>query len=127
MEQRVIVEWTETAKRQLSRLPPKVRKGLLRKAEDLRTTDPRLAHKPLVGPLKEYYRITYSRYRAVYSVRDDKLADGNVLITIHVRFVAAGIRKERSKEDVYRIAQKAVELGIIDISVAKPDSEADED
>jgi mRNA-degrading endonuclease RelE of RelBE toxin-antitoxin system len=123
MDQRVIVRWTETAKSQLADLPPKVRRGLLAKAKELTTcADPRSAHKPLVGPLEGFFRIVYSRYRAVYTVRDDQLANGDTLATVEVLFVAAGQRKVHDKKDVYRIAQKLVELGII-----QPDKEDDDE
>jgi mRNA interferase RelE/StbE len=116
MVKRAVIQWTETAKTQLAALPPKVRKGLLDKADCLQTCeDPRQAHKPLVGPLEGYYRLTYSRYRAVYSVEDEELASGDVLVHIRVRFVAVGKRKEHDKNDIYRIAEKIVKLGLIDL------------
>ncbi len=114
MARQVIVQWTETAKNQLAKLPPKVRRGLLNKASELRgCTDPRRAHKPLTGPLEGYFRITHGRYRAIYTVVDEKLASGAVVSCIRVLFVAAGQRKERDRKDIYRIAQRLVELGII--------------
>ena len=115
-QRRVRIQWTETAKNCLKRLPKKVRAGLLDKADELYTcSDPRQAHKPLVGPLAGYYRITYSRYRAIYSVETDEIANGDSLVTVTILFVAAGIRKEHSREDVYKVAQKIVEMGLIDL------------
>ena len=113
-QRRIQIKWTTTAKECLKKLPPKVRKGLFNKADLLaECTDPRDAHKPLTGPLAEYYRIVYSRYRAVFRVDEDKLANGGVLVTITVTFVAAGKRSEHSKDDVYKVAQKLVSLGLI--------------
>ncbi|MCC5787356.1 MAG: type II toxin-antitoxin system RelE/ParE family toxin [Phycisphaerales bacterium] len=107
---RIKIYWTETAKQSLKRLPAKVRRGLLEKADGLLTsTDPRSAHKPLTGPLSGCYRITYGRYRAIYTVRDD--GEG-VSLTFVVIFVAAGIRRERSKDDIYRLAEKLIDLGL---------------
>ena len=125
MERRVVIQWTNTAKTQLAGLPKKVRQGLLAKAENLRKCkDPRVAHKPLLGPLEGYYRITYARYRAVYSVEEDELASGEVLVYIRVRFVAVGIRKERDRRDIYQIAEKMVGLGLIDLPDHEDDAEA---
>jgi mRNA interferase RelE/StbE len=122
MERRVIVQWTTTAKDQLAELPRKVRRGLLDKANIVRDSDdPRKLGKVLVGPLQGYYRITYARYRAIYSVEEETLASGDALVKIYIRFVAVGQRKERDKKDVYAIAQKLVELGLIDIDVPNPD------
>ncbi len=112
----VTIQWTTTAKEALRGLPKKVAKGLLDKAEELyKCEDPKTAHKPLTGPLKGNYRITYARYRAVYSVEEEDIANGDVFVHIRVLFVAAGIRKERSKKDVYAVAQKIVELGVVNI------------
>jgi len=114
-KRRVRIQWTDTAKDCLKKLPPKVQRGLIEKADELYgCADPKRAHKPLTGPLGGFYRITYSRFRAVYKVENDELANGDVLITVTITFVAAGKRSEHSKDDVYRVAQKLVELGLID-------------
>lgn len=114
---RVVIQWTSCAKRCLAQLPHKVRKGLLEKADRLAECgDPRKVFKALQGPLKGYYRLTYSRYRAVYSVDEEELADGTVLICFRVRFVVAGIRKEGDKNDVYNFALRMLNLGVIDDS-----------
>jgi len=108
---RATIQWTETAKRCLERLPLKVRKGLLEKADRLlECDDPREASKALVGPLSGYYRIVYSRYRAIYSVDEDRLPDGDVLVHIKIRFVAAGIRKEGDKKDIYKFAMRLIKM-----------------
>ena len=95
-----------------------MRRGLLDKAEGLRNcSDPRSAYKPLVGPLAGYYRLIYSRYRAVYSIKEDELASGDVLVTIWIQFIAVGKRKERDKNDIYKIAEKMVKFGLIELAV----------
>jgi mRNA-degrading endonuclease RelE of RelBE toxin-antitoxin system len=110
MELRVTIQWTDTAKESLKRLPPKVREGLLSKADELlECGDPRKCCKPLTGPLQGYYRIVYSRYRAIFTVEEKKLAGGKVLLHLRVIFVAAGIRKAFDRRDVYRVALKLVE------------------
>lgn len=110
MEVRVNIRWTETAKESLKGLPLKVREGLLRKADGLTNgTDPREWCKPLTGPLQGYYRIVYSRYRAIFTVKEEMSASGDKLLHLNVIFIAAGIRKELDRKDVYRVAMKLVE------------------
>ncbi len=109
------VQWTRTALEYLRGLPKKVQAGLLAKADELQLGgDPRKFHKPLTGPLGGHYRITYGRYRAIYRVDEERGAGGNVVVTVTVTFVACGTRREHSRDDVYRVAEKLIELGIID-------------
>jgi hypothetical protein len=94
----------------LKSLPLKVRAGLLDKADDLKKSgDPRECRKPLTGPLQGYYRIVYSRYRAIFTVEEEPLAGGDVLLHLKVVFIVAGTRKEFDRNDVYRVARKLVE------------------
>jgi len=109
---RIRIQWTDTARECLRSIPRKAAQGLINKADQLtRCDDPTVAHKALTGPLQGYFRITYSRYRAIYRVDEEKLKSGDVLVTVIVRFVVAGIRKEGDKHDVYRLAQKILEYG----------------
>jgi len=111
---RISIQWTDTAIEGLRGLPPKVRRGLIAKGDELlRVPDPSKAHKALIGPLQGYFRITYSRYRAIYTVEREKTKSGAVVQRITVIFVAVGIRNEGDKDDVYRLAQRLVRLGII--------------
>ena len=113
---RVTIQWTDVAKNGLARLPKKVRRGVLDKANELREADdPSTAHKPLTGPLRGYNRICYSRYRAIYKAKEDHLPSGDVLIHVKILFVAVGIRKEGDKEDIYRFAKKLIDMGIIGV------------
>ena len=106
----VVIRWTETAKSQLAKLPLKVRRGLLEKADRLaESDDPRKIYKPLVGPLEGYFRIPYSRYRAVFRVDEKKAAGGKIVLVVTITFVAVGVRKAGDKHDVYRLAEKLVE------------------
>jgi len=57
--------------------------------------------------------MTHGRYRVIFSVDEDELESGDLLLRVKVVVVAAGIRKERDKRDVYHVAQKLVKLGII--------------
>jgi len=123
MEYKVIVQWTETAKTRLAELPKKVRQGLIEKVERLRNEDPRKTYKQLAGPLQGHFSIPYSRYRLLYRVTDDPIADGSVLLYVRVTVVYAGIRKERDRNDVYRLARKLVELGLVGDGVDVGESE----
>ena len=110
MKSRVVIRWTETARAQLAKLPLKVRRGLLEKADQLaEADDPRKVYKQLVGPLEGYYRIPYSRYRAVFRIDEEKTAKGRIVLVVTITFVAAGIRKAGDKHDVYRLAEKLVD------------------
>jgi len=108
MNIRVRVQWTQTALKTLRKLPKKVQRGLLEKADELTHGDPRGAHKPLIGPLQGCYRITYGRYRAIYRLDEQRKAGGGALLHLKVLFIAAGIRKEHDKNDIYRLAEKLV-------------------
>lgn len=117
MNRRVVVQWTKTALDSLNTLPPKVRRGLWNKAGELRNaTDHKTIGKPLVGPLEGYYRIVYSRYRAIYSYEEEKLVNGDSVLKITIRFVVVGMRKEEDKKDIYRFALRLLRLGVLDES-----------
>jgi len=112
--ERVVVQWTETARAGLAKLPRKVRRGLLDQANDLRqASNPKEVHKPLTGPLAGYFRIAYARYRAIYTVDEERRPKNDTVIRFVIRFVAVAIRKEGDRKD-YRLAQKLLDLGLID-------------
>jgi mRNA interferase RelE/StbE len=112
MSRHIFVKWTATAKKHLSQLPPDVAIDILRKVTALRDCDdPRQAGKPLLGPLQGYYRLSVGRYRVIFTMDEEELANGDVIVNITVTIVAVGIRKERDKKDVYRLAQRLVALG----------------
>ena len=114
-ERRIRILWTKTAKEALARLPRKARQRLTEKADKLyECADPREFGKPLLGSLSGCYRIRYSSYRAVYTVDEERLANGDVLITFTVRFVIAGPRKGGDKGDVYVLAKRLVRLGLVE-------------
>ena len=68
--------------------------------------DPELQGKPLGDDLAGYrsVRAVGQRYRILYRVERS-------IVTVIV--VAAGIRKEGSREDIYRVAQKLIRLGLL--------------
>ncbi len=69
-------------------------------------TDPHKKGKPLVGELQGYrsLRVSNQRYRIIYTVQDDKVI---------VLIVAIGMRKQGDKGDIYKLAQKLLELGLL--------------
>jgi mRNA interferase RelE/StbE len=75
-------------------------------AIDALAFEPELQGKPLVGDLKGYrsVRAVGQRYRIIYRVER---------LTVTVAVVAAGIRKEGSREDIYTLAQRLVKLGLL--------------
>ena len=68
--------------------------------------DPELQGKPLGDDLAGYrsIRAVGQRYRIIYRVERS-------IVTVVV--VAAGIRKEGSREDIYRVAEKLIRLGLL--------------
>ncbi len=69
-------------------------------------SDPEMQGKPLGDDLSGYrsVRAVGQRYRVIYRVEGS---------TVVVMVVAAGIRKEGSREDVYRVAARLVRLGLL--------------
>lgn len=112
-ERRVRVLWTRPAAEALRKIPKRFRKTILEKTRALggEGVDPRRAHKPLTGPLANHYSIKVSRYRAVYTVREQTLASGDVIVEVTVVVVAVGMRKEGDKQDIYNLARKLIRLG----------------
>ena len=68
--------------------------------------DPELQGKPLGDDLAGYrsIRTVGRRYRIIYRVERSEVV---------VMVVAAGIRKEGSRENVYRVAAKLIRLGLL--------------
>jgi mRNA interferase RelE/StbE len=69
-------------------------------------SDPELRGKPLDDDLAGYrsLRAVGQRYRIIYRVEPSAVV---------VVVVAAGIRKEGNREDVYRVAAKLIRLGLL--------------
>ena len=62
--------------------------------------------------------MTYARYRALYSVHEDREAGGVRVLTITIQFVLAGIRKAGDRHDIYEVARRLVTLGVIETAGA---------
>jgi mRNA interferase RelE/StbE len=73
---------------------------------DSLASEPELRGKPLDEDLAGYrsIRAVGQRYRIIYRV-------DRSIVTVVV--VAAGIRKEGSREDIYRVAGKLIRLGLL--------------
>jgi len=107
------IAWTERAKKGLRQLPLEVQKGLLDAIDAIKTCDdPTRQYKRLAGPLKGLNRVRYSRYRAIFSTTKEVHKNGETIITYSVMFLAVGIRKEKSRKDIYFVAKKLVDKGI---------------
>ncbi len=65
---------------------------------------PELQGKMLLGELAGYRRVRAGRYRVIYRVQESPRA---VYITV------VGIRRDRSKHDVYRVAYRMVQRGLL--------------
>ena len=50
---------------------------------------------------------------------EEELADNDVVIHVRILFVAEGIRKEHDKKDVYKVAKKLVDLGLLNLGGSK--------
>jgi mRNA interferase RelE/StbE len=83
----------------------RIQEKLLEKMTAL-AADPELQGKPLGDDLAGYrsIRAVGQRYRVIYRVERS---------TVVVMVVAAGIRKEGSREDIYRVASKLIRLGLL--------------
>ena len=84
----------------------KIRRAILNRMEDL-SKDPDKQGKKLVKDLSGFRSIHASgRYRIIYKI--DKH-------TVIVYVLAIGIRKESDKKDIYRIAKKLLNAGLLDL------------
>jgi mRNA interferase RelE/StbE len=83
----------------------RIREKLARTIDSLES-EPELRGKPLGDDLAGYrsIRAVGQRYRIIYRV--ERAA---VVVTV----VAAGIRREGDREDVYRVAAKLIRLGLL--------------
>lgn len=111
--ERASIQWSKTAKKQLAHIPRKARAGLMNKFDDLRQSDnPKAMFKRGVGPLSDYYRLCHLHHRAVYSVNSDQLPSGDCLHRIVVNFVITGKKAETDQQEIRRIVNKLISLGL---------------
>jgi mRNA interferase RelE/StbE len=111
------VLWTATAFEMLAEVADRrVRQQLFETSKRLQA-DPEKQGKPLREGLMGFrsLRVVGQRYRLVYSVDPD---------TRLVHVVAAGLRREGSRDDVYELAQRIVRLGLTPASRKRETSQA---
>ncbi len=97
---------TPRAKVMLQNIPDRRIQAKIKERIEGLTTDPELQGKPLTEDLIGYrsLRAVGQRYRIIYKVEKKKII---------VVVVAVGIRKEKSKEDIYQLAKKLIRLRLL--------------
>lgn len=97
---------TSHAKGMLEAIKDRRIREKIRESIDGLSQEPEKKGKPLIGPLAGYrsLRAVGQRYRIIYRVEEEK-----VLVII----IAIGIRKERSREDIYALARKLISLRLL--------------
>ena len=110
-------EWTiivsETAAEMIEAISDaRVQDLILDAIEDLKH-EPEKKGKPMVGDLAGFRsrRVAGQRYRVLYRMESS---------TVTVYVVAAGIRKEGSKTDIYSLAQTLLRTGLIEPVTKRP-------
>lgn len=105
--------WSVSAKDMLTAIPDRRnRKKILERVKKLGQA-PDKQGKPLVGELAgcRSVRAAGLRYRVIYRIEDRKVI---------VFIVALGLLKEGSRKDIYSLAKRLVELGLVERSNEKP-------
>lgn len=100
------IRLSSTAKAHLAAITDvRVRKAIAKRIDELRS-EPEQRGKPLSGPLADYYsiRAVGQRYRIIYQLEHD---------TIIIHVLALGIRKEGDKNDIYTLALKLFNQGLL--------------
>ena len=119
------LHWVGSSKRDFLSFPAAVKEdmgnalGIAQFAGTAPTAKPWKGLGPGVLEIVESY--DGNAYRAVYTVEEEEIASGDLLIRIKVVVVAVGIRKEHDKNDVYRVAQRLVDMGLIETKDVEPE------
>jgi mRNA interferase RelE/StbE len=84
----------------------RIRRQIFERIEQL-AKEPEKQGKPLRGDLAGYrsIRVAQQRYRVIYRVE---------LGQVRVIVIAAGIRRDGGRRDVYRLAQRLIRLGLVE-------------
>jgi mRNA interferase RelE/StbE len=101
---RIVV--TPLARDMLAAISDRRIKQSIVKQIDALTNEPEQQGKPLVGPLRGYRsaRAAGQHYRIIYEERK-----GEAMVVV----LTAGVRKERSKQDIYSLAQRLFRSGLL--------------
>ena len=104
MKYRILI--TETCLRLIGRIPDKkIQRSILDRIQKL-SDEPEKQGKRLVKDLSGFYSAhAAGRYRIIYKIEKR---------TVIVYVLAAGIRKEGDKKDIYKIAKKLLDAGLMD-------------
>ena len=99
------IQIAESALKMLEKISDRRVREKIGEAVETLKTDPEKRGKPLWRDLSGYrsVRAAGQRFRIIYRV-------DNVVVTVIV--VAAGIRKEGDRKDIYALARKLVKLGL---------------
>ena len=104
MKYRILI--TDTCLRLIGKIPDKkIHRSILDRIQKL-SDEPEKQGKKLVKDLSGFLSVhAAGRYRIIYKI--DKR-------TVIIYVLAAGIRKEGDKKDIYKIAKKLLEAGLMD-------------
>ena len=104
MKYRILI--TDTCLRLIERIPDKkIQRSILDRIQKL-SEEPEKQGKKLVKDLAGFRSVhAAGRYRIIYRM-DSR--------TVIIYVLAAGIRKEGDKKDIYKIAKKLLDAGLID-------------
>ena len=104
---------TDTCLALIEKIPDKkIQRTILNRIEEL-SDEPDKQGKMLVKDLSGYRSIhAAGRYRIIYKV--DKQ-------TVIIYILAAGIRKQGDKKDIYKITRKLLKAGLLDLEADKPE------
>ncbi len=101
--------WSGSAKEMMAAIPDRrIQKKIIERVEGL-AVEPEKQGKPLVGELAGYrsLRAVGQRVRIIFRVEEKKVI---------VLIVALGLRKEGDRKDIYELAKKLVQLGLVERS-----------
>lgn len=98
---------TDTCLALIGKIPDKkTQRTILSRIENL-SEEPDKQGKMLVKKLSGFRSIhTAGRYRIIYKIEKH---------TVHVYILAAGIRKQGDKKDIYQITKKLLKAGLLDL------------
>jgi mRNA interferase RelE/StbE len=114
------VEITPTALSMIDKVQDRrIREKIIETIDGL-ADDPEKKGKPLVAELDGYrsVRAVGQRYRIIYRIDDEKVV---------VLVVAAGIRKEGDKKDIYTLAKKLIRARLLEPTPPSADSPPEDD
>jgi mRNA interferase RelE/StbE len=92
------IRYTPICRKTLGAIQQPHRRAVLERIGQL-ATDPEKQGKPSMGPLRGHRSIHVSRFRVIYRVIRGR---------VEVIVLAAGMRKEGCRDDVYELARKLV-------------------